>query len=387
MKKKLAILGSTGSIGVSTLDVVAQFPDRFEVVGLAAQRTIDALEAQIHAHRPQVVSVADEAAGQELQRRCGSDVRVVTGEAGTIEVATHPDVELVVSAIVGFAGLVPTYHAVQADKHIALANKETLVIAGELFMPEIARRGLSLLPIDSEHNAIDQSLHGHRRQDVERILLTCSGGPFRAHTAEQLATVTRADALKHPNWEMGQKITIDSATLMNKGLEVIEAHWLFDVPFDRIQVVVHPQSAIHSMVEYLDGSIIAEIGVPDMRIPIAYALAYPERLPINVPKLNLFELGAFTFEAPDLDRFPCLRYAYEAGAAGGTMPAMLNAANEVAVAAFLQERIGFQDIAAAIRHVMDTHAAHPLLTIDHAVAADRQARETAQAWINRKTAH
>ena len=382
MKKKIAILGSTGSIGVSTLDVVAQFPERFEVIGLAAQRNIDLLEEQIRQQHPKVVSVADEELGHELRRRCGADVDVVMGEDGTIQVATHPDVELVVSAIVGFAGLVPTYHAVQADKHIALANKETLVIAGELFMPEIARRGLSLLPIDSEHNAIFQSLHGHRKQDVQRILLTCSGGPFRNHTAEQLATVTRADALNHPNWEMGQKITIDSATLMNKGLEVIETHWLFNVPFDDIQVVVHPQSAIHSMVEYIDGSVIAEIGVPDMRIPIAYALTYPERLPLNVPTINLFELGAFTFEAPDMERFPCLRYAYDAGKIGGTMPAALNAANEVAVDAFLKERIGFSDIAATIKHVVNTHTVQSLETLDHAIAADRWARMAAQAWID-----
>ncbi len=382
MKKKIAILGSTGSIGVSTLDVVTQFPERFEVVGLAAQRNIDVLEQQIRNHHPNIVSVADEELGQELRHRCGTEVEIVTGEAGTIQVATHPDVELVVSAIVGFAGLVPTYRAVRANKHIALANKETLVIAGELFMPEIARRGLSLLPIDSEHNAIFQSLHGHRKQDVQRILLTCSGGPFRTHTQAQLATVTRADALKHPNWEMGQKITIDSATLMNKGLEVIEAHWLFNVAFDDIQVVVHPQSAIHSMVEYIDGSIIAEIGVPDMRIPIAYALTYPERVPLNVPKINLFDVGAFTFEAPDMQRFPCLQYAYEAGKIGGTMPAALNAANEIAVDAFLNERIGFPEIAATIGHVLDTHMVQPLKTLDDAVAADRWARTAALAWID-----
>jgi 1-deoxy-D-xylulose-5-phosphate reductoisomerase len=381
MKKKIAILGSTGSVGVSTLDVVAQFPERFEVVGLAAQRNITLLEEQIRTLHPQVVSVADEELGNQLRKQCGADIDILTGEAGTIQVATHPDAELVVSAIVGFAGLVPTYRAVLADKQIALANKETLVIAGELFMPEIARRGLSLLPVDSEHNAIFQSLHGHRHQDVQRILLTCSGGPFRNHTPEQLKTVTPADALKHPNWDMGQKITIDSATLMNKGLEVIEAHWLFDVPFEDIQVVVHPQSAIHSMVEYIDSSIIAEIGVPDMRIPIAYALSYPDRVPIDVPKINLFELGTFTFETPDMERFPCLRYAYEAGKIGGTMPAVLNAANEVAVDAFLRERIGFMEIAGTIRQVMGAHSVQALKTLEDAVNADRWARSAAQTWI------
>lgn len=381
MKKKIAILGSTGSIGVSTLNVVSQFPERFEVVGLAVQRNITLLEEQIRIYHPKMVSVADEELGNQLRKRCGADVAILTGEAGTVQVATHPDVELVVSAIVGFAGLVPTYRAVQANKHIALANKETLVIAGGFFMPEITRRGVSLLPVDSEHNAIFQALHGHRRQDILRILLTCSGGPFRNHTQEQLKAVTPADALKHPNWNMGPKITIDSATLMNKGLEVIEAHWLFDIPFEDIQVVVHPQSAIHSMVEYIDGSIIAEIGVPDMRIPIAYALSYPERVPLNVPKINLFELGAFTFEAPDMECFPCLRYAYEAGKIGGTMPTVLNAANEVAVDAFLHERIGFMEIAVTIRQVMEAHNVQALTTLEDAVNADRWARTEAEEWI------
>jgi len=381
MKKKIAILGSTGSIGLSTLDVVTQFPDRFEVVGLAVQRNITLLEEQIRTFHPKVVSVADEELGNQLRKRCEADVAILTGEAGTIEVATYPDVELVMSAIVGFAGLVPTYHAMLANKHIALANKETLVIAGELFMPEIERRGLSLLPVDSEHNAIFQSLHGHRQQDVQRILLTCSGGPFRHHTLEQLTAVTPADALKHPNWEMGQKITIDSATLMNKGLEVIEAHWLFRMPFEDIQVVVHPQSAIHSMVEYIDGSIMAEIGVPDMRIPIAYALSYPERIPLDVPRIDLCEVGAFTFEKPDVERFPCLHYAYQAGKIGGTMPAVLNAANEVAVSAFLQERIGFMDIAHIVHHVMEAHEVQMLKALDDAVKADHWARTEAKTWI------
>jgi 1-deoxy-D-xylulose-5-phosphate reductoisomerase len=382
VKKKIAILGSTGSIGVNTLDIVKQFPERFEVVGLAAQRNITVLEEQIRQFRPQVVSVVDEQPGRQLQTRCADiPIKIVTGETGATQVATYPDVELVVSAIVGFAGLIPTYQAILANKHIALANKETLVIAGELIMPEIQKRGLSLLPVDSEHNAIFQSLQGHRRVDARKILLTCSGGPFRKYSPEQLKAVKPQDALRHPNWNMGQKITIDSATLMNKGLEVLEAHWLFGMNFADIQVVIHPQSVIHSMVEYVDGSIIAQLGVPDMRIPIGYALAYPERLPLDVPKVNLFHIGSLTFEEPDLEKFPCLRYAYKAGEIGGTMPAVLNAVNEVVVHAFLQEQIAFLDIPRIIQQVMDAHQVKTLSSIEDAIAADEWARVEARKSI------
>ena len=382
MKKKIAILGSTGSIGVSTLNVVQQFPDRFEVIGLAVQRNITLLEEQIRTVSPKIVSVNNEECGRQLQARCADlQLEILTGEPGTIQVATHPDVDLVVSSIVGCAGLVPTYQAVLANKAIALANKETLVVAGELIMPEVERRGLSLLPVDSEHNAIFQSLHGHRRVDARRVLLTCSGGPFREHSLEQLKTVGPQDALRHPNWDMGNKITIDSATLMNKGLEVLEAHWLFGMPFADIQVVVHPQSVIHSMVEYIDGSIIAQLGVPDMRIPIAYAMTYPERMNLDVPHVNLFEIGTLTFEEPDVDRFPCLQYAYQAGETGGTMPAVMNAANEIAVEAFLQENIAFLDIPRTIQHVMDAHQVKTLSSIEEAIEADRWARETAAQYI------
>ena len=382
MKKNISILGSTGSIGVNTLNVVEQFPERFEVIGLAVQRNIELLETQIRKFRPKIASVADKVLGEELRKRCADiDVEIVTGEDGAVQVATHQDVEMVLSAIVGFAGLVPTYQAVLANKHIALANKETLVVAGALIMPEIEKRGLSLLPVDSEHNAIFQSLQGHRREDVRKILLTASGGPFRQYTKEQLTTVTVQDALRHPNWEMGKKITIDSATLMNKGLEVIEAHWLFGVKFSDIQVVVHPQSVIHSMVEYLDGSIIGELGVPDMRIPIAYAMSHPEQIPIDVPRLDLAAMGAITFEEPDLDKFPCLRYAYHAGEIGGTLPAVLNAANEVAVDAFLHERISFVDIPRVIKQVMDAHDVKPLTTLDDAINADCWARTDAEKLV------
>ena len=380
--KKISILGSTGSIGVSTLNVVEQFPERFDVVGLAVQRNITLLEEQMHKFRPQVVSVADEELGQQLKERCSNiPVEVFTGESGIIQVATHPDVELVVSSIVGFAGLIPTYQAIMANKHIALANKETLVVAGALIMPEIEKRGLSLLPVDSEHSAIFQSLQGHDKNDIHKILLTCSGGPFRRHTQEQLQTVSLQDALRHPNWDMGNKITIDSATLMNKGLEVLEAHWLFGVDFSNIQVVIHPQSVIHSMVEYVDSSIIAQLGIPDMRIPIAYAMSYPERVNLDVPRVNLFDIGTFTFEGPDFDRFPCLHYAYKAGEIGGTMPAVLNAANEVAVDAFLQGNISFLDIPRTIKHVMETHEVQPLSTLDDAIEADRWARKEASTCI------
>lgn len=382
MKKKISILGSTGSIGVNTLNVIEQFPQRFEVVGLAVQRNIMLLEEQIRKFHPQVVSVADETSGNELRKRCADiEVDVLTGESGTIQVATHPDVDMLLSSIVGFAGLVPTYQAVLAGKNIALANKETLVIAGALIMPEIEKRGLSLLPVDSEHNAIFQSLQGHRREDLQRILLTASGGPFRQHTKAQLETVVLQDALRHPNWDMGQKITIDSATLMNKGLEVIEAHWLFDVAFSDIQVVVHPQSVIHSMVEYVDGSIIAELGVPDMRMPIAYSLTYPEQIHIDVPRLDFAKIGSFTFEDPNFEKFPCLRYAYEAGQIGGTMPAVLNAANEIAVDAFLHKRIAFLDIPRVIRGIMDAHEVQSLSTLDAAIEADRWARSKARTFI------
>lgn len=383
MTKKIAILGSTGSIGENTLDVIEQFPDRFEVVGLAVQRNISLLEEQIHRFRPRIASVADEGLAQRLKDRCAHiPVEIVGGAEGAIQVATHPDADWVMSAIVGFAGLAPTYQAVLANKHIALANKETLVSAGELIMPEVKKRGVALLPVDSEHNAIFQALQGQRRTDVARILLTCSGGPFRRLTHDQLRTVLPKDALRHPNWDMGQKITIDSATLMNKGLEVLEAHWLFGIDFANIQVVIHPQSVIHSMVEYADGSVIAQLGVPDMRIPIAYALSYPERLRLDAPKLDLFEIGTFTFEPPDTDRFPCLRYAYEAGQIGGTAPAVLNAANEIAVDAFLREQITFTDIARIIHQVLESHNVQPLTSLQAAIDADQWARRAAQQSID-----
>ncbi len=389
MKKTITILGSTGSIGLSTLQVIEQFPEQFQVIGLAAQQNINRLEKQIRQFHPKVVAVADEARALELKQRCADlDVEVLAGEQGTIQAATHPEVELVVSAIVGFAGLLPTYQAVLADKHIALANKETLIVAGDLIVPEIKKRGLALLPVDSEHNAIFQSLQGHRASNIHKILLTCSGGPFRTFSHEQLQSVSVEDALRHPNWAMGQKITIDSATLMNKGLEVIEAHWFFDVDFADIEVIVHHQSLVHSMVEYIDGSIISQMGVSDMKIPIGYALAYPDRLNLDVPRLNLPKIGSLIFEEPDYEKFPCLEYGYRAGRIGGTMPAVLNAANEVAVDLFLRRKMSFMDIPRTIGAVMEKHDVKPVSSLDVILEADTWARKQARSFsLHHKKRH
>lgn len=376
--KRLSILGSTGSIGVSTLDIVARFPERFEVVGLAAGGNIDLLMQQIERFRPKYVSVSEEDAALSLK---GMGCEVSHGVEGAIRIATAPESEMVVSAIVGAAGLVPTVAAIKAKKEIALANKETLVMAGELVMKEAGEAGVKILPVDSEHSAIFQSIVGHNRDEIKRLILTASGGPFLSYPMERLTKVTPGDALNHPNWQMGKKVTIDSASLMNKGLEVIEARWLFDIPSERIDVHVHPQSIIHSMVEYIDGSVIAQMGIPDMRIPISYALSYPERLPIPLPSLNLFEIERLTFVRPDHERFPCLSLAYKALEAGGTMPAVLNAANEVAVDAFLNGKIGFLDIPRMIENVISSHSNAPASHVDDVLRADLWAREKAKGMI------
>lgn len=378
--KRLSILGSTGSIGVSTLDIVARFPDKFEVVGLSAGGNIDLLKQQIEKFRPKYVSVMEQMAAGLLE---GLGCEVLHGVAGAIRVATAPETDMVVSAIVGAAGLVPTVAAIKAKKEIALANKETLVMAGELVMREAREAGVSILPVDSEHSAIFQSLVGHNRDEIKRLILTASGGPFLNYPSERLNRVTPQDALNHPNWNMGKKITVDSASLMNKGLEVIEARWLFDIPADRIDVHVHPQSIIHSMVEYIDGSVIAQMGIPDMRIPISYALSYPERLPVSLPSLNLFETEKLTFLRPDHDRFPCLNLAYQALEAGGTMTAVLNATNEVAVDAFLNGKIGFLDIPRLIEKAVSSHRNGPASHVDDVLKADLWAREKAKELIKR----
>ena len=380
--KNISLLGSTGSIGQSTLAVVEKFPDRFRVVALAAGNNVELLEKQVRQFKPSLVSVISPSSAATLKRRCvGLDVSILSGVEGMIEVAAVGSADITVSSIVGTAGLVPTLAAIRAGKTIALANKEVLVTAGELVMNECRDRGVKLLPVDSEHSAIFQCLHAGENRDIRKLILTASGGPFRSFSKKDLAKVTLAQALKHPNWSMGKKITVDSATLVNKGLEVIEARWLFDMQPEKIRVLVHPQSIIHSMVEYADGAVVAQLGMPDMKGPIAYALSYPERLDDVSPALDLAAVGSLTFEEPDLDRFPCLAYAFDALRAGGTMPAVLSAANEVAVRYFLEEKIGYNDIALVIRTAMDAHTPSAVRTVEDALKADLWARQEAERII------
>ena len=385
--KRLAILGSTGSIGVSTLDVVARFPDRFRIAALAAGKNLTRLGEQIRAFRPGLVSVAREADVPALRRMVPDyDGDVLWGADGLHDVATYAEADLVVAALVGALGLPPTLAAVRAGKDVALANKEALVVSGELMTREAARRGVRLLPVDSEHNAVFQALHGHRRADVKRIVLTASGGPFLHRAAEDFGSIRVADALQHPTWKMGDKITIDSATLMNKGLEVIEARWLFDLPAARVSVMVHPQSIVHSMVEYVDGSVLAQLGIPDMRVPISYVLAYPERLPLDaLPSLDLAEAARLEFLEPDFDKFPCLGLAYTALERGGTCPAVLNAANEVTVGRFLAGRLAFPDIADVNARVLAAHESRPADDLDRILAADAWARARAESLADART--
>ncbi|BCA79853.1 1-deoxy-D-xylulose-5-phosphate reductoisomerase [Desulfuromonas sp. AOP6] len=381
--KKISVLGSTGSIGVSTLDIAAAHPDQFQIVALTAGSNLKLLAEQVRRFRPSVVAVLRREDEALLRDMLGAAApAVLSGLEGLMACAVHDEAQMVVSAIVGAAGLVPTMAAIESGKDIALANKETLVTAGALVMEAIHRKGVKLYPVDSEHSAIFQSLEGHRRTDVRRLILTASGGPFRDKALAELRQVSPADALAHPNWSMGRKISIDSATMMNKGLEVIEAHWLFDLPGDRIDVHIHPQSIVHSMVEYVDGSVIAQLGIPDMKTPIAYALSYPERLPLNLPALDLCALGSLTFSKPDNQRFACLGLAYEALREGGTAPAVLNAANEVAVEAFLNKELGFLAIPDILRRVLDTHRIAALTHIDEALRADRWGRQAARRLID-----
>ncbi len=387
---QVTVLGATGSIGLSTLDVIARHPDRYQAFALTAHNRIAELRALCVTHRPRYAVVADSPRAAELQRQLDNEgiaTRVLVGEGGLCEVAAHPDVDAVMAAIVGAAGLRPTLSAVQAGKRVLLANKEALVMSGALFMQALRDSRAVLLPIDSEHNAIFQCLPGDYQRGltavgVRRILLTASGGPFRELPLEQLSSVTVAQACAHPNWSMGRKISVDSASMMNKGLELIEACWLFDARPDQVEVVVHPQSVIHSMVDYVDGSVLAQLGNPDMRTPIAHALAWPERIDSGVSALDLLRIGRLDFQAPDETRFPCLRIAREAAVAGGTAPAMLNAANEVAVDAFLGGRIRFTEIASIIEHVLDTEPAAPAFSLDDILAADMWARELASRWLN-----
>jgi 1-deoxy-D-xylulose-5-phosphate reductoisomerase len=376
--KNLTILGSTGSIGVSTLEIVASHPDLFRVVAMTAGKNLELFVKQIRQFKPRIAVVASNGDVPLLKEMCaGLDVKILGGVEGLVQAATADETEMVVAAIVGAAGLVPTAAAIRAGKDVALANKETLVTAGHLFMDLVKKYGVRLYPVDSEHSAVFQSIEGHRSSDIEKIILTASGGPFRNTPAEQLRQVTVRDALNHPNWSMGRKITIDSATMMNKGLEVIEARWLFDVPVEKIDVNIHPQSIIHSMVEYIDGCVIAQLGTPDMKAPIAYALSYPERVSTGVKPLDLTSLSALTFFRPDMDKFLCLGLAYRAINAGESMPAVMNAANEIAVEAFLEGRIGFIQIAETIERTMNAHTARDLCSIDEVLEADQWGRVTA----------
>lgn len=382
--KAISILGSTGSIGTNALRVTASFPDAFRVVGLAGGRNLERLAAQVAQTQPEIVSCLDEAGAgrlQEMLRARGYPIhrtRFVCGERGNIEVACHSAATLVLSAIAGAAGLVPTYRALEAGKHIALANKEALVMAGQLMMDKARERGIEILPVDSEHNAIHQCLRGNNRKEVKRLILTASGGPFRETPKAELARVTPQQALNHPTWSMGRKITIDSATLMNKGLEVIEARWLFDVSPQEIDVAVHPQSIVHSLVEFIDGSVLAQLGPTDMRIAIQYALTYPERWQCPVPSLDLGRLASLEFHEPDLDKFPCLGLAYRVLRAGGTAPAALNAANEVAVQAFLERMIPFGEIPHIIESVLDRHPTQEASSLEAVLEADAGARAQAR---------
>jgi 1-deoxy-D-xylulose-5-phosphate reductoisomerase len=377
--KRIVILGSTGSIGASTLDVVSRFPDRFQIVGLAAGSNGQILEDQIRTFQPKVVALSCPDAANQLRARVGNvQVEVLDGEPGLCDVAKFPQCDLVISAIVGGAGLKPTLSAIQAGRQVALANKEPMVMAGQLMQQEAHKHGVTIFPIDSEHSAIFQSMEGHRKVDIRRVVLTASGGPFWDWPATDLEHVTPAQALKHPNWKMGDKITTDSATLMNKGLEVIEARWLFDLPASQIDVVIHRESIIHSLVEYCDGSVISQLGHPDMRTPISYAMNYPERVPLHPPLLDLGKIGKLTFFPPDAEKFPCLPLAYDALAGGAGLPATLNAANEVAVHAFLNNQIAFLDIPKVIQETMTAYCPTPLSTIEDVLDVDQWARRTAE---------
>lgn len=385
MVKQLCILGSTGSIGTQTLDVVRAYPERYSVYALCANRSIDKLVEQASEFRPEVVCIADETLYEELSHRLsdvGFEGKIWSGADAIADVVTMPSIDIVVAAMVGYAGLRPTIEAIKAGKTIALANKETLVVAGEIICDLAAKHHTPILPVDSEHSAIFQSLVGEDQNEIEKILLTASGGPFRTFSLEQMKTVTAADALKHPNWSMGAKITIDSASMMNKGFEVIEAKWLFGVPVEKIQVLVHPQSIVHSAVQFTDGAIKAQLGAPDMRLPIQYALSFPERLKSDFPRANLLALKDLSFEEPDLARFPNLGLAYEAMRRGGNMPCVLNAANEVANLAFREGRCGFLQMSDIIANTMDNTVFITKPVYEDYVASDAEARRLAEQMVN-----
>ena len=386
--KRLTLLGATGSIGLRTLEIVSSFPEEFQVAGLAARGSNVELIADLcRKFSPAAVALLDRGAVDRLSRLLAPPrPELLAGPEGLVALARDVEADVIVSALVGAAGLLPTMAGILAGRTVALANKETLVMAGNLMTAAARRRGVKLLPVDSEHSAIFQCLVGHNRGDVHRILLTASGGPFRETPRARLATVTVEDALRHPTWKMGAKITIDSATLMNKGLEIIEARWLFDLTPDRVQVVVHPQSIIHSMVEYIDGSVIAQLGVADMGVPILYALTYPERRPTPAARLDLTRVGQLTFFEPDTEKFPCLRLARTALEHGSAAPVVLNAANEIAVAAFLERRIGFNDIAALIERALGDARTDDVASIEECVAVDVETRARVRTLVEGRTA-
>jgi len=375
--KKISLLGSTGSIGTQTLDIVDQHPDKFQIIALSAGSNIELLKQQIDKYSPKLVSVSTKALSEQLRDFVPASVQIVYGEQGLIEVATVDEADVVVTAIMGSRGLPATIAAIQAGKHIGLANKETLVTAGHIVMALAKEKGVKVLPIDSEHSAIFQCLNGENVKQAERIILTASGGSFRDFTREQLRDVTVEQALKHPNWSMGAKITIDSATMANKGLEVIEAHWLFDMSYDQVDVVIHPESIIHSYVEFVDGSVIAQLGLPDMRVPIQYALTYPDRIRNSTERLNLSQIGQLNFRPMDFARYPMLRLAFECGKAGLSAPTVYNAANEVAVERFLKGELSFLGIEHVVETVLSKHNSCKVDTIEAIVAVDQEARAIA----------
>lgn len=377
--KRITVLGSTGSIGLNALEVIERSPEKYRAIALTAGRNVELLEKQIEQFRPVGVAVLEEDLADTLRTRLDKNAatEVLSGTEGFVHLATLEQVDTVISAMTGAAGLVPTYAAIEAGKNIALANKETLVMAGPLIVDEAKKQGISILPIDSEHSAVLQSLQGHPREDVRRIILTASGGPFRNFSLEDMEKVTPGQALNHPTWNMGKKISIDSATLMNKGLEAIEAKWLFDLRMDQISILIHPQSIIHSMVEYRDGSIIAQMGIPHMITPISYALSYPRHMETHLVSLQLDEIGTLTFQKPDSNKFPCLGLALQAGEIGGSMPAVMNGANEIAVDAFLNGKIGFLQIPELIKKTMEVHTPSPIDSIEKVMEADSWARNMA----------
>jgi 1-deoxy-D-xylulose-5-phosphate reductoisomerase len=383
--KRLSLIGSTGSIGQNTLQVIRHLPDRFEVFALAAHSSVDVLVEQVKAFRPRVVALSNASRVDDFNRLCREQgvpaPELLSGAEGLRLVAASPEVEIVVSGIVGAAGLAPTWAAVQAGKTVALANKESMVLAGELLSRTAAQTGARILPVDSEHSAIDQCLRSGHRHEVRRLILTASGGPFRNLPSDQFGRITPTDALNHPTWRMGRRITIDSATLMNKGLEVIEARWLFDIPESKIDILVHPQSVVHSMVEFMDGSVIAQLGTTDMRQPIQYALTYPERCESSVAGLNWATATSLEFAPPDMERFPCIQLAYQAIRQGGTAPAVLNAADEIAVQAFLEGRIPFTRIPRLIEDTLNAHAVETTTTFENVMASDSWARDFAAGIV------